>query len=342
MAEVAEIFREKIDIPGSTPRIAPRHLFLCSDQPGPHRAMSLFTDKEIIMSTDNKKVTQEAGRWLRVGMLTLTTLGPIVNVVAARLRERAAAQRAQTMKQAQSLRGELAERGGKLSQAVVERGSQLTHDLAERGSKATLLLMERGSEMTRDLAQQGGKVSQQLMKRGSQASREIGKRSRKAARTTTRELTGRRGTRWTLLGFAIGLLVAGAAAYLFMQKRMRRLSLEEEDEHIELAHNGHRESAGRTAERGHPVDQHELAPVTAAPAPEVETAAVAVAAQPAAQEAHATPANAAFLGIVSTRHYYPVETPLDQLIAPGSKPQEIIYFGSEEEAKSQGFSPVES
>ncbi len=319
------------------------------------------------MSTNNKKVTQEAGRWLRVGMLTLTTLGPIVNVVAARLRERAAAQRAQAIQQAQSLRGELAERGGKLSQAVVERGSQVTRDLAERGSKATQLLMERSSEVTRDLAQQGGKVSQQLMKRGSKASKEIGKRSRKASRAgkelarrsqraskeigkrsrtavrqTTRELSGRRGTRWTLLGFAIGLVVAGAAAYLFMQRRMRRLSLEEEDQHIELAHNGHRESADRAAERLHPADQHELTPVTAAPAPEVETAAVAVAAQPAAQEKRTTPANAAFLGIVSTRHYYPIETPLDQLIAPGSKPQEIIYFGSEEEAKSQGFSPVES
>lgn len=305
------------------------------------------------MSTDNKKVTQEAGRWLRVGMLTLTTLGPIVNVVAARLRERAAPQRAQATQQAHSLRGELAERGGKLSQAVVERSSQVTRDLAERGSKATQLLMERGSEMTHDLAQQGGKVSQQLMKRGSKASKEIskrgrraskeiGKHSRKAARQTTRELTGRRGTRWTLLGFAIGLVVAGAAAYLFMQRRMRRLSLDEEDQPIELVHNGHRESTDRAAERLHPADQHELTPVTAAPAPEVETAAVAVAAQPAAQEKRTTPANAAFLGIVSTRHYYPIETPLDQLIAPGSKPQEIIYFGTEEEAKSQGFSPVES
>jgi hypothetical protein len=46
------------------------------------------------------------------------------------------------------------------------------------------------------------------------------------------------------------------------------------------------------------------------------------------------------VGVISTKSYYPVDTPLDQLVSPEEQESNIVYFNSEEDAKELGFSPA--
>ena len=54
------------------------------------------------------------------------------------------------------------------------------------------------------------------------------------------------------------------------------------------------------------------------------------------------PPDAAFVGVASTKLYYPIETPLDQLLMEGERPANAIYFQSEQEASRQGFQPAQT
>jgi hypothetical protein len=51
---------------------------------------------------------------------------------------------------------------------------------------------------------------------------------------------------------------------------------------------------------------------------------------------------AAFVGVTSTKLYYPIEIPLDQLPTENDSPVDAIYFQSEQEATKQGFQPAPS
>src|SRR6201987_179444 len=101
------------------------------------------------MDTNNKNKLQETGRWLRVTILTLATLGPIINALAARLRERA--------------------------QALREAAGQL--DLSQQSSNPTQEVAKRSSEVTRPLAERSNKATQAIAERSSKASQELAKRS---------------------------------------------------------------------------------------------------------------------------------------------------------------------
>ncbi len=50
-------------------------------------------------------------------------------------------------------------------------------------------------------------------------------------------------------------------------------------------------------------------------------------------ETNERPADAAFVGVKSTKLYYPVDTDLE--------PEDVVYFLSEEDARIQGFTPAE-
>lgn len=54
------------------------------------------------------------------------------------------------------------------------------------------------------------------------------------------------------------------------------------------------------------------------------------------------PANAAFVGISSTKLYYPIETPLDQLLTRDNRLADTVYFASEQEASKEGFQPAQA
>ncbi len=268
------------------------------------------------MDTNSKNKLQETGRWLRVTVLTLTTLGPLINTLAERLRERA-----------QVLR-EAAEQLD-----LAEQSSNLSQEVARRSNKATQIIVERSSKATQTIAERGSKASQELVKRGGELTHEVKQRSRQVKE----QLAERDGTLWTIVGFSVGLIAASIAAYVFIRRRLEQRA--EDNEHIQLSNNGHFNTPSRSITTGEP---HAGGPPTstvqvqAVPTP-VESA-VAVA-EPAPVETE-RPANATLIGIVSSKLYYPIETPLDQLAGAEAGPVEVVYFTSEDEAKAQGFVAV--
>lgn len=54
------------------------------------------------------------------------------------------------------------------------------------------------------------------------------------------------------------------------------------------------------------------------------------------------PADAVFVGISSTKLYYPIETPLDQLLTRDNRLADTVYFASEQEASKEGFQPAQT
>ena len=292
---------------------------------------STYEKEQDHMDTNNKNTLRETGRWLRIAALMLTTLGPIINALAARLRERAQALR-ETAEQL-----DLAEQSGNLTQEFAKRSSEATRSLAERGSKATQVIAERGSKATQAIAERSGKASQELVKRGGELTQEVKQRSRQA----TEKLAERDGTLWTIIGFAVGLTIASIAAYVLIRRRLQQQA--EENEQIQLSNNSHLNIPSRYPKTGegrptgqeiHPASQS-TSTVQVQPASAPVESAVAIA-EPAPTEAE-RPANATLIGIVNTKRYYPVETPLDQLADSQEGPLDVVYFTSEEEAKEQGF-----
>jgi hypothetical protein len=294
------------------------------------------------MDTDNKNTLQATGRWLRVTILTLTTVGPIINVLAARLRERAQALREAAgqldfAEQSNNLSQEFLKRSSEATHTLAEHGSKATQAIAERSSRATQAIAERSSELaerssraTQAIAEGSSKASQELVKRGGELTQEVKQRSSKV----TQQLAERDGTFWTIIGFSLGLTAAGIGAYLLIRRRLQQQA--EENEQFLLSNNGHRSVSPQPTRSGETLPLSQAAsPVQAQAAPAPVELAVAIA-EPETTKAE-RPANATLIGIVSTKLYYPVETPLDQLAGSQEGPLDVTYFTSEEEAKAQGF-----
>jgi len=250
---------------------------------------------------------------------------------------------------------DLVERGTKLSQSLVARGGEVTHDLAERGNTASQDLLRRSEEIRAELRTRGKKLNKrsqklakELNKRSQKVAKELSLRSQKAtkelskrSRQASRQISEHNGSFWVISGFVVGLAAAGIAAYLLIKQRVQQQQQLETEQSFSLPQNGYINTAPSTQRKApvystpEPVAQREAASTL-----NEETApAVAVAKQesklPAAQSA---PSNAAFVGLVSTKRYYPVSTPLDQLAAPENGKSDVIYFTTEEEARKQGYS----
>jgi len=333
--------------------------------------------------------TQQASRWLRVGALTLTTIGPAVNTLLAWMRQRSqsvsersddlqdaahdarvaafqqlddftqasrqrvAAQANYLQRQAQQLstqakylRGslreeqrqrrklnktlkQLREAGLDWSQELLKRGENLTEDLVAQGGKISSDLLERGSEVSHDLAERGGKVTQDvaerggqltqvLVKRGSAIGQDLAERSGQLLHPT--DARKRNNTFWTIFGFSTGLVVAVTVTYLFLRQRILR-DEREQNQQIELASDESRK--GRATERPAGTILH------------LDSNSSSVATLQTVDVEHkvAAPADAAFVGVMSTKQYYPVATAVEA--------KDLIYFTSEAEAKSQGFNAAE-
>jgi hypothetical protein len=291
------------------------------------------------MATENNAVTREVGRWLRIGILTLATLGPVIDTLVARARERALAlQRLKELPYSQEVlkRGEelvergsqvsqtLVERGGRLSQVIVERGNELVvqgGSLAQRSSKASQALVERGSDITRELSERGGKLSQDLVKRSEEVTRKVTQRGRQA----TQQLTSHPAVFW--LTFGIGLVATTIATYFFIRKRLLSSEKAQQDP---VAQNGHLSGTMPTVVS---------TPETASVAKDGQLEVQAPQADLVAEEVR--PTDSRIIGLMRTKHYYPADTPLDQLRDAEGEPLDIVYFSSEEDARAQGFSTAE-
>ncbi len=376
------------------------------------------------MSNDNKKIIQETSRWVRVGFMAISVLGPIINTVSSRLRDRAEELRKGAAQRSSTLTGDFVDRSNKLSQVVTTRSGEVGRDLAQRSSKATQLVADRGSDVlqeltersekaSQELARRGAQVSKEIAKRGAKVSKEVTKRSQKAAKEVrTRSLKAQRELAkrteqltqpnsrenspfWAVFSFTMGLTAAGVAAYLLIRKRLQQSEQENQSAHIALNGSLNGTSKSTTSSTTYATHQPSLAPKPVeTPTPEVtaptltlvepvteEVTADApiviepeleddlpatekmpaisiqatIQAYPATEEpseqadadassdaTEATPiTDAAFLGIVSTKRYYPIETPLTELHSATDEVLDVVYFTTADDAQAQGYTIAE-
>lgn len=283
------------------------------------------------MGNDNKSTVRELARWLRIGTLTLTTLGPAIDVLITRWRER----NGKTSREAEKAvaNADWPERllvvGGALSDLVAElQHNPYAQDLRKRGEEVAEELIERGSKLSQTVVERGSEWSQNLAERGEQATRALSQRSQQMRQ----ELVERSNPRILVAGFSVGLVAAVIAMYLFLRKRLPPISLDEEDAHIEIPTDGHVSGSVITARFNQ----------MAEPTTEQDVSSTAEdAATDQAVTDNQVPFDAILVGVVDTGRYYPIETPLDQLNSFSEKPTDIVYFASEEEAKERGFIPAD-
>ena len=299
------------------------------------------------MNHDNTNTETSGGRWLRVSLLTLTMVAPIVNSIMDYFRKRAELDGASTADQVSSrqrldeLTYATRQRAGAQaqqlqnwaqdwSQDLRKRGEDLAEDLAAQSGKISQDLLARGSKVTRDITKRGSRVQRDITKRGRKVTRRLAKRSKKLSHDLTERSNQllqpnrkRNSTFWTIFGFSLGLVIAAVVTYLLIRKRLERQALEAEQQ-FELSQVRSGEQQG---EQGKPAGEivymdNEGAVVATVEAVDPDTGEVVA------------PADAAFVGVVGTKRYYPIEVTLDDGL-------ELVYFVSEDEARAQGYSVAE-
>ena len=282
------------------------------------------------------------------GYVELTPVKPALSESLLELKDRPYAQ--ELLRRSEELADELRKRGVTLSQVLTQRGGKVSRDLADLSSDLTRDLVERGNKTSRELLKRSEKTAHQLAKQGRKTSKTIDKRSEKLAEELTRrgeqiakelsergralrhDLAHRNDTRLTVMGFGVGLVAAAVGAYVFVNRRMQQDSV---DEHIVLSQNGHiNNGASSIAAEHRSAEPRRLGVKEDAPV------AAVLREQTTPTATQAVPVDAVLLGVISTKRYYPVETPLDQLLNPQKEVVDIIYFSSEDEARAQGYLPA--
>jgi hypothetical protein len=395
------------------------------------------------MSNDNRKIFRETSRWIRVGFLTISVLGPVIETIASRLRQRSTAlrdeaakrsseayqqsqerlaatgaaiadtvgnlrddaYRQELLKRSSRVGRDLAERGGKATQTVIERGNDVLQDLTERSEKASRELVQRTSRASKDITKRGKQVSKEVRRQSKRASRELQRRSkatqRELAKRTvqlTRPQRQQNNVFLLIFGFSISLIAASIAVYLLIKKRLDRYT--QANQQMSLGQNTSLNGTGYSINTASteplsvgqpsltlvdPVTDSTLAEpvvdpsittepelnedepatekmpiisisgtISGQPTPEQETAQpenstatendeILAVAQPDTTDSYSEandviiPTDARFLGVVSTRTYHPIETPLDILPTPEAGTLEVIYFVTADEAQEQGY-----
>jgi len=183
------------------------------------------------------------------------------------------------------------------------RGDQLTGGLVERGGKVTQNVLDFGGKTTHNLAERRGEFAQELAKQGQRLLEPVRRRDR---------------TFWSIVGFSVGLVAAGTITYQLVRRRVAQQEIEQ-DEHIELpSSNSWNGSGDRPIGEISYIDQGGTSVAT------LEIVDV---------ETIEQPADAAFVGVKSTKLYYSIDTELE--------PKDLVYFTTEEEAKAQGYTAAQ-
>lgn len=247
------------------------------------------------------------------------------------------------IQQGEELAEELRTRGRKLSSTVGQRGKNLRRDLRAQGEYWRQELGEYGEQAMQDLARRREKAMRELSRFSDRASRNISKRGDKAARAVSKKsekinkgldmyrerlmqgFSERDSKFWALIGFGIGL-VAAAFTVIFIVRKRKQQAQSTEEEHVVLNHKGQLREQSVETEHGtiHAVrfqGEPKAEPMVSEEVPGID------------QEAK-------LVGIVSQKRYYPIGTP-KQLTSDGTTPLDIVYFGSEAEARAQGYTPAE-
>src|SRR2546421_8141278 len=231
------------------------------------------------MNRSNTSTETNEARWLRVSLLTLTTLAPVVSSIMDYLRRRSQLDREASAVQIDEQNGVMQksrqpaqvlarqrldnltiatrQRAGEQTQQLQKLAQDWSHDLRKRGEglagevtrqsgKISNSLIERGSQMTQDITERGSQVTQELTKRGRKLNRDLVRRGDRLVKP----LRKRNNALLTILGFSIGMVGAAVVTYLLVRKRVVERGVEAE-QHIELPQdpgwsNGNQERQGKS------------------------------------------------------------------------------------------------
>jgi hypothetical protein len=255
------------------------------------------------VDTQVKEVVQESREWVEDQIEELSKqvkqLQKRSRNQVKQLQKQSRKQLKQLQKQSRKLRKSLLNSGKYLQ----NRGENLRVGLVERGGKVTRNKPDVSSQTTQDNAEQREDFKQALAKQGQRLLDPLRRRDR---------------IFWSILGFSVGLVAAATITYQFIRRRVAQQEIEQ-NEHIELPLSDSWNGSGGLpiGEIGY-IDQGGNSVAT------LEIVDI---------ETSEQPSDAAFVGIKSTKLYYPVDTELEQ--------KDLVYFTSEEEAKAQGFSAAQ-
>ncbi len=275
--------------------------------------------------------------------------------------------------------GDLAERGSKATQVLAERGGKVSKDVAKRSEHLSKEVAKRSKRLSKEVAKRSEKlaeeVSKDVAKRSEQLSKEVAKRSEKLAeevakrseqlaeevskrsRVATEQVSQRKGLFWSIFGFSLGLSATLVGVIWLIRRRIQEQSLESQS--FQITQNGHLNGAvkqpaaaavGVSASKLTPQASVQ-APESATPSPTLQQAPVIAQAvkteEKAAEDAQPDvavaqqPLDAKFVGLVGSKLYYPIETPMEQLPHTEGEPLDVVYFDNEDDAQAQGFSAAE-
>ena len=257
--------------------------------------------KEVLQATQAdvrqrwNELAQESRQWVAEQVQQLNEQAQQLQAQSRQLRKAVRRESRQRRK----LLIQLRESGMDLGKDLLNRGSELTQNLKDFGGKTTSDLAERSGELTQKLTKRSGKVTERQARRGGRFLEPVQKRDRRF---------------WTVVGFGVGLAAAGVVTYQLVRRRMAQ-QVTEQDEQIELPQNdAWNGSVGRPAGEIRHIDQG--GSVATLEIVDVETVD--------------KPSDAAFVGVINTKLYYPVDTDID----PNDL---VVYFTTEEEARTEGF-----
>jgi hypothetical protein len=207
----------------------------------------------------------------------------------------------------------LRRQGRNLARNVDDLRDEAAYKLRKQGRSIGRDLVDRKDDAARKLRKQGRSVSRDLADRRDDARRKLSNQGQRLVERSGQYLNPirERGQRaWPFLGFFAGLLLAAGVTFWFVQRGLKR-TVSVEEQQIELPHrdnaNGGRKRPGgeiRYASQG-------------------GAAVVTRPGQASTQTAHK------FVGVVSTKQYYPVEKQPDV--------RDLVFFANEEAARAEGF-----
>ena len=222
-------------------------------------------------------------------------------------------------KQRRKLVAQLRKAGIDWGQDMLKRGEHLSEELIERGEKTSHDLVKRSEKVAQELTRRSENIAQAVAERSSEAIHDLAERGEewlKSERKQNRAI-------WMAAGFGVGLVVAGVITYRLVRGRAIQV-LEEGEESIELPQNGvWNDTPGRPAGEILHLDSSGTGVAT------LEVIGVISA------ESSERPTDAAFVGVVNTNYYYPIDSDTELELA------NVVYFITEEEAREQGFKAAE-
>jgi len=305
--------------------------------------MKKNTRTENAVKTENAANAGRA-RWLRTALLTYTLAGPAIRAWLKRRASQssqAVASAAQAIPEvAQSRQADFRERLEELTRESRQRASEQAQHLraqagqlqaqarqlrkavrqeAKQRRKLLAQMRDSGLEWGQDMFKLGEQLTGELVERGGEVTQDLAKRGRKLAKQSEKLLPVKKQERavWMVAGFGVGLVIAGAITYRLVRSRAFSQALEEEQA-IELP------QSDEWMVATHPVGEIVHVDQNGTTVTKLETVTVADAERPE---------NAAYVGVISTQSYYPVDAELE--------PTDLIYFLTEEEARAQGFKAAE-